>query len=166
MKTTYTVDASSTTLTPVAALSSEERWDDAIASALNKAFIYDAEDESIMRRPPYFPFIPLPWDRTVSEFRDYPDYAWNRELIRMERAFSRKRYDICYQIADELKSIALFVATDPTRHNEFTTELLYAVQRLKDTVANRECQLVTIVPESKVIQMEPPEQHPILWKAR
>jgi hypothetical protein len=165
MKTTYTVDASSTT-TLTAALSIEDQWDDAIAMALNKAFIYDAEDESITRRPPYFPFIPLPWDRTVSEFRDYPDYVWNRELIRMERAFSKKRYDICYQIVDELKSIALFIATDPTRHNEFATELLFTVQRLKDTVADRECELVTIVPESEVIQMEPPEQHPILWKAR
>ncbi len=130
MKTTCTVDASSTT--PVAQLPIEEHWDDVIALALNNNFVLNAEDDTLRRRPPFHPFMPLPWDRMVSECRDYVAYVWNKELIRYQRAFSEERYSDRDQSVEKLISIGCYITADSIRNNESNTEYLDVAKGLKE----------------------------------
>ena len=165
MNTTCTVDASSTT-TPADALSITDQWDDTITSALNDHFILNAQDNTLQLRPPYHPFMPLPTNRPVSECRDYPEYAWNREFLRYHMALIEGKYDDCYEIAIELQVIARFISCTSRGDNQYINNYVDAAKLMKEDVLHRECDSERTTPNPKAILVEASEEKPILWKAR
>lgn len=144
----------------------ENRWDETIANSLNQVFSSNAQIPTMRIYRPYYPLMPLPINKPICACRDYNEYRWNKTLIRYERSFSNRKYEVCYQILGELITLEGLLRTQITRQNQYIKEHYEAAQCLYDAIVNRRCDLVKVAPQKQKQQHWIEQENPIQWRAK
>lgn len=142
----------------------ESRWDKTIANALNEAFCYNAQVPMMKHYRPYFPCMPLPIDKPISECRDYEEYEWNKTLIRYDRAFGTQNYSLCYRLLDELSDIHHSLIQTITLDNQYIDRHMDAAHSIRDAIWHRQDNLDKVSPQPVPVKLAVNNQ-PIQWRA-
>lgn len=163
---TLTLDTNPT-LTSAPIATADDRWDATIANALNFHFSSNAQDAMHRNQRPYYPMMPLPTDRPVKDCRDNDEYLWNKLVLRYEQAFVTNKYDLCYQLRDEMETLERTISSNAngTRLHQYITGYHQAAHALKDVHWNATYELGKVAPQP-ITHWAKTEQQPIQWRSK